>query len=591
MTLRVFLPGFRLIGDAFRTYPRRSILIVAAILMAGLAEGVGVAAVLPALSVALDGSSETELGRAVEHVLATLGIPNDLIWLLALTVAGFFLKAALVFLAMQQVGFAGARITTDLRFRLIRALMNARWSYYTGQPAGLMSNALTIEADYGGATFMSAYRIVATAFQVLVYVALALAVSWVATAASLVAGILMLAVMSGLIDMARRASVTAAKAYNEMLRRLSDALAGIKPIKAMALQDRVGPLLEAEAESVMRALERTLTAKEGMARFREAIIVLFLAIGLYFTMTVWQAPFETIVVMALLFYRTLTRIGELQSTYQILAGSEAYYRGIQEKIANAEAHRETVAGVAAPVLRSAIRFEGVSMAYGDHSVLEDVSLTIPAGRMTTVFGASGGGKTTLTDLLLGFYHPKDGTILIDDVPLSQINLQTWRSEIGYVPQETFLFHESIQNNVTLGDPSITNAAAEAALRAADAWDFVQAMPDGVRTIVGERGSRLSGGQRQRIAIARALARNPRLLVLDEPTSALDPATELGICDTLRRLAGSVTILAISHQSAVRDCADVVYRVAERDVFCERGLGFPTSVRAAAAPPQNLKPAI
>ena len=574
MQRRLFGSALVLIGEAFRAYPRRSVLIVAAILMAGLAEGVGVAAVLPALSVAIGGASETELGRTVEGALTSIGIPNELHWLLLLMVAGFALKATLVFLAMQQVGFAGARITTDLRFRLIRALMNARWSYYIGQPTGVMSNALTTEAENGGATFVGAYRIVATSFQVLVYVALALAVSWQVTAASLVAGALMLAIMSGLVGMTRKASGTAAKAYNEMVRRLTDALAGIKPLKAMALQDRVGPLMEAEAGLVMRALERTFTAKEGMARFREPIIVAFLSLGLWVAIVVWDEPFEIIAVMALLFYRTLSRIGEVQSSYQTLAGSEAYYRGIHEKIRTAEAQREATSGLPAPALRDAIRFEHVSMAYGDHRVLDDITLTIPAGRMTTLFGASGGGKTTLADLVLGFYKPVSGTVFVDDVSLSEINLQTWRAEIGYVPQETFLFHESIQNNVTLGDPSITPAAIEAALRAADAWDFVRALPEGVQTIVGERGSRLSGGQRQRIAIARALARNPRLLVLDEPTSALDPATERGICETLRRLAGRVTILAISHQPAVRDSADVVYRVSDRTVVREQDLTRP-----------------
>jgi ATP-binding cassette subfamily C protein len=153
--------------------------------------------------------------------------------------------------------------------------------------------------------------------------------------------------------------------------------------------------------------------------------------------------------------------------------------------------------------------------------------------------------------------------------------------IGYVPQETLLLHDTVFINVTLGDRELTEQNVEQALRAAGAWDFVAAMPQGMLSTVGERGSALSGGQRQRIAIARALVHNPRLLILDEATTALDPATEVGICATLRELRGELTILAISHQSAILEAADRAYRlqdgvatlVADRsDVFLPAGEG-------------------
>ena len=149
---------------------------------------------------------------------------------------------------------------------------------------------------------------------------------------------------------------------------------------------------------------------------------------------------------------------------------------------------------------------------------------------------------------------------LDEVPLRDIDIRAWRGMIGYVPQETFLFHDTIMANVTLGDPAISHARVESALRRAEAWDFVAALPDGMDSEAGERGARLSGGQRQRIAIARALIRDPALLILDEATTALDPETEAGIAATLQRLAGKVTVLSISHQPAMKDAADIVYRI-------------------------------
>jgi len=153
--------------------------------------------------------------------------------------------------------------------------------------------------------------------------------------------------------------------------------------------------------------------------------------------------------------------------------------------------------------------------------------------------------------------------------------------IGYVPQETVLLHDSVRNNVTLGDPELTEADAVAALTAAGIWDLVRDLPEGLDTVVGERGGKLSGGQRQRVAIARALVHRPRLLILDEATSALDPETEAAICRTLENLRGELTIVAISHQSPLVDVADRVYRIGEgtASLAADLARGGPASLDA------------
>ena len=211
-------------------------------------------------------------------------------------------------------------------------------------------------------------------------------------------------------------------------------------------------------------------------------------------------------------------------------------------------------------LDQSIDFESVSFAYGEHRILDKVSFSIPAGVMTCLVGDSGSGKTTIADLVIGLIQPETGVIRVDGHDLHALDVHLWRHSIGYVPQENLLLHDSILHNVALGDPSLKREDAESALKLAGAWDFVSKLPHGVDSVVGERGTLLSGGQRQRIMIARALAHHPKLLILDEATSALDPATEAGICATLRSLRGQLTILAVSHQSAMADIADEVYRV-------------------------------
>jgi ATP-binding cassette subfamily C protein len=213
-------------------------------------------------------------------------------------------------------------------------------------------------------------------------------------------------------------------------------------------------------------------------------------------------------------------------------------------------------------LEHRITFSNIGFDYDHHRVFKDLSLEFKAGSLTTLVGPSGAGKTTIIDLAIGLLRPASGTITLDDTPLQDIDIKSWRGMIGYVPQDTILLHDSVLHNVTLGDKSLDEADAERALRAAGAWDFVSRLADGIETVVGERGGKLSGGQRQRIVIARALVNQPKLLILDEATSALDPDSEEAICRSMESLKGQLTILAISHNRAMVQAADRVYQLVD-----------------------------
>jgi len=182
-----------------------------------------------------------------------------------------------------------------------------------------------------------------------------------------------------------------------------------------------------------------------------------------------------------------------------------------------------------------------------------------------IVGPSGAGKTTLLDLLVGLLQPDAGTILIDGVPLADLDLRQWRRQIGYVPQESVMVDESVAYNVTLGEVGVGEDQIRAALRAADELEFVEAMPEGIHTRVGDGGSRLSGGQRQRLAIARALVHEPRLLILDEATSHLDPEAQAAVIETVKHLKGRLTIVAVAHQGLLIQAADRIYRLADARV--------------------------
>ncbi|MEN8761800.1 MAG: ATP-binding cassette domain-containing protein, partial [Thiogranum sp.] len=229
-------------------------------------------------------------------------------------------------------------------------------------------------------------------------------------------------------------------------------------------------------------------------------------------------------------------------------------------IQEAQQAEESLSTGTVATLEQSVQLNAVTFSYDKHLVLTDVNLEIPAGRLTTLIGPSGSGKTTVVDLVIGLIRPQSGSVRVDGIPLTELDLKAWRHMIGYVPQETLLLHDSILHNVTLDDPELSEQDAVQALQAAGAWEFVSRIPAGIHSTVGERGTKLSGGQRQRIMIARALVHKPRLLILDEATSALDPENAAAIGKTMEDLRGHLTILAISHQTAMVETADRVYRL-------------------------------
>jgi ATP-binding cassette subfamily C protein len=343
-------------------------------------------------------------------------------------------------------------------------------------------------------------------------------------------------------------------------------LQSIKPLKAMARENASDLLLEKKTKRLNKALQKQVLNKELLKAFHEILMTVFLAAGLYILLIHWQMSLASVMVLAYLVSRLLKRLNKVQERYQEMIIFESAYWSLKDTIKTVKREFEKPGGDLAPELKQAIRMEKVNFAYDDDSVLRDVSLNIPVGQITSIIGPSGSGKTTLVDLVTGLLRPQHGDVWLDDVPLARVNLKSWRRMIGYIPQETILLHDTVLNNVILGDPALSVADAKDALQAAGAWEFVNRMPQAMQSIVGERGGKLSGGQRQRISIARALVHKPKLLILDEATSGLDPKSEAAVCETLKQLRGDLTILAISHQSALVEIADIAYRIMDGKIL-------------------------
>lgn len=554
-----------------RAYPQRTATMLGCLLLAALAEGIGLSSLLPLLGLAAKvslggeaqgGGSHADSGleRMVGHALSAVGIRPSIGLLLGLIVFGMTLKAMLLLMAQKQIGYTVAQVATDLRLALIRSLLAARWEYYVRQPVGALANSFATEASRAAQAYQYGASICTLGIQAALYLSLAASVSFPVMLSATGAGLCIGLGLKHFIRKTRKAGAKQTTLLRSILGQLTDVLFSVKPLKAMAREGLVGPLLEEETHRLNRALRREVLSKETLKALQEPLVVASLAGGLYVALTRWSLPLDAVVLLAVLFARTLICLNKVQKEYQSLVACESAFWSLQGTIDRSSAQAESVSGNIPARLTREVSLRHVNFAYGERPVLRDVSLSIPVGQLTLLIGPSGAGKTSILDLVIGLVRPQAGEIWIDELPLREVNLKSWRWMVGYVAQETFLLHESILVNVTLGDQDLTPAEVEQALRAAGVWDFVSALPEGMLTLVGERGSGISGGQRQRIAIARALVRNPQLLILDEATASLDPESEAAICATVQRLRGRVTLLAISHQAALLEAADRVYRL-------------------------------
>lgn len=554
--------SFRLIFYFFEAYPARSAVMIGCLLFAGLSEGMSILILIPMMDIIQSGGPGTGswVGLFLKKALDICGLHPNLPTVLSVFVIGMIIKGSFMLVAMKQVGYTVAHVTSDLRLKLIKALMNANWNYFVNRPAGYFSNAMGSEAMRAATAYHHTALFIASVLNAFVYIALAMILSLKTTAVSALAAVTMVVAFSSLIKKSRRAGFRQTELMKSIITRLTDALQGIKSIKAMAKENHFQNLLKSETQDLYRAQKSQVFSAEALKAIQEPFIATMIAVIVYIIITFGEQSFSSLIVILLIFQRLLSKIYNAQACYQEMAVGESALWSLIENIEQAEVEvdKHNDKGKL-PQLTTGISMQSVNFSHGEKRILQNVTINIPAGNFVAMIGASGAGKTTIADLITGLFVPQSGDICIDGVSLRELNIPAWRRMIGYVPQEIFLFHDSVYQNITLGERN-TEKDVEEALAAAGALDFVSELPSGMHTVIGERGSKLSGGQRQRIAIARALLHKPKLLILDEATTALDPKTEAEICGTLQRLCGETTILAISHQSLIAQAAHVVFKI-------------------------------
>lgn len=551
-----------LLHDFYAQHSGRFLLVMVGLMFSGFAGGIGLATFLPVIEVIIESDPAKQSGLAlmVSGAMSAIGLTPSIGPLLAVIVLAIIVKSVLLLFAMLQAGFTTMHIITDLRMNLVRAALAARWDYFIERPLGTFANAINAEAVRSSQAFFAAFLFVSDVFQIAVYGGLAMLISWQLTLAAAIATPIMLFVFHSRLTMARSSGRAQTHLEKTVLARITDTLQGIKPIKAMGAQQRLEPIIERDMLALLGALKQQIVASQTLKTMQEPVIVFLICIAVYFLVNSGKVDMSSLIGLALLFYRTMTQLGSLQKRYQLVEMNQSAYRSLRGMIEEAREATEFKAGARPPSSPGPVEFVDVSLRLGHKAVLANVNLQLPERGLVCIIGPSGAGKTSLVDMIAGLYEPTAGQINVADVPLKQLDLPLWRKHLGYVPQEMILFNDTLRNNLTLGEENYSIEAVWQSLERAGLREVVETLPEKLETRLGERGAKFSGGQRQRLAVARALIRNPDILILDEVTASLDPETEKALASTLGQLAAEMLILAITHQSGLLRYADAVVQV-------------------------------
>jgi subfamily B ATP-binding cassette protein MsbA len=417
-------------------------------------------------------------------------------------------------------------------------------------------------------------RILSSGFELLAALGWMVLISWRLTLAAFVVVPGVALIWGPLLRRVRRGDRAVLNLAGEVNSHLQETLAGIRVVKASAAEGHERRRFRALTWSYFKNFVRTERYRALSAPITETAGALgTVAILWYGTRLVLGGggvsgeEFMTFVALSLKLYAPVKYLGKLPAIVQ--PGLVAAERAFEFLDAPVEI-RDRPEARPFPGVREEIVFDHVSFAYRPgEPVLVDASFRAPAGTVTALVGPSGAGKTTVVDLLARFYDVTDGRILVDGTDLREFSLRSLRERLGIVSQETVLFHDTVEANIAYALEGVSQDAVEAAARAAHAHEFIVRLPQGYDTLVGERGTQLSGGQRQRIAIARAILRDPPILILDEATSALDSESERLVQDALGRLLAGRTVIVIAHRLPTIQRADQIL-VMEGGRIVQRG---------------------
>jgi ATP-binding cassette subfamily C protein len=556
--------------DLFKAFPRPVVINVLLQFCLGLTQGIGLLMLLPLL--------------AFVGLLPTTGAmsppPAFSEYFNQLSLVTILLIFCIVIFIHALVRRSQSILTVDIennyanltRTRLYKALCQSGWLFLGNQKSADLTHTLTIEVQRTSHMVKLSFELVSTLLLSAVYVAVGLLLHPGLLLTALSCGLLLFVLLRSYTREANLHGIKSQHHMKQMFTDIIDLFSGMKTIKSQAKESDMQVRFSQSCDELALSHKRFARANSSTAMFHEMGAVIFIVVVVYFAIEVLQVNSTVLLILLLTFARLMPRLSLILRLMQQLLNhlpafdaicklhhqcrenaEEDYKKGAQQKVE----------------LKKQIQLDNVSYQNGERQSLRSINITIPVQSTIALVGRSGAGKTTLADIIAGLSVPSDGQVLLDAVPLNADNRLLWRRSISYVTQEPFLFHDTIRANLLWLNTDATEQDLWQALELAAAKVFVEALPLGLETILGDRGMNLSGGEKQRVALARALINHPDLLILDEATSALDVENERLIQQALEHLHGKMTIVLIAHRLSTIQNADQIY-VLDRGAVIQSG---------------------
>lgn len=551
-----------LVRDLRTVYGAQLLVFLALTLLAALGEGAGIVLLLPLLT-ALGVNGPADGALSVDSIRQFMGSTTDDVPLAAITggvILTFFLQMLLTIHNCRRISTLQRDYAGYWQRRLFGAFLRARWSFFLERKSGELASAITTETTRLAGAFFLLAQLATTAVLTLVYLVFAFSVSWQATLMLLVTGSLLVTGARHHTRESFRIGQALGPLNAELGNRTMEYLNGAKLIKATATEARAEETIAGVVERLQGYSARA-TFLPGMVRavFEFAsmsALCVMLVVGHHHL----EISTASMLVVLAMFVRLFPRINALLQYLQVLNTYIPAIAVLSRLAGDAEAEREPTSpvGEEPPRLPKGEFHVHLELAgYRDHVVLRDIDLAFPARGFIGVVGESGSGKSTLLNAMLGLADIQSGDVRIGTSSIHTVAPIIWRRHIGYVGQDSILFHDSIRENIAWAVPGASDSRVRDAAQRANAHAFIDALSNGYETQVGDQGMKLSGGQRQRLGLARALLGNPDILLLDEATSALDSVSEAEVMRTIEGLRRDICVVAVAHRLTTVRNADCI----------------------------------
>lgn len=536
-----------------KKYPRNVIFIVFLTVAAAVLEGFGVSMLVPIIERFGFSGLNTNGLDLLGFDLSRFSLEMVLLGFIAIQL----IRAIFQYVQQDLTIYQEKQIPVDLQHDLLQAVLRLRWPQYRTMDHGKVVNVLVYETKQIGSAFNYTVNFFSQLMIVIAYLIAGLYLEWRFTSVVMILGFASLILFKPIFKRALQDSKETIHFRNILQHTANSHILNLKTIRSMGLEGWSLGNFRKISEKIKEFDCRVGRHGPFVRLIFEPIAICFLVVGIYVSIAKFSIPFSTISVLMLIFVRALPQISQIQgkitTAFSLMSSAEVYDRVLEE----IRYTPELSGGDSIKTVAHGIRLRGVSVEIGNRKILDNIDFEIPSKKITAIVGPSGSGKSTLLDCILGLYQPSRGEVLIDGKLLSEISLASWRNAIGYVGHESHFFELPLRENLLLGDPTKSDEHILRALEMAGASDFVKKLSGGLDYVVRDGATNFSYGQKQRLALARALVREPKVLILDEATNGLDNVTENSVLHSVQRLSRSITVILVSHKISNREIADQI----------------------------------